>query len=495
MRKKEIILLVLIIFLGIGLRSVEVLNKNFLFGFDQGRDYLAVRKIVVEKKPTLIGSEVGAGMAGLQYIFHGPYYYYSLIIPFLLFKGDPYGGLVLMFLFGVASLFLCFYITRKIFDVKTALITTFLLSICPSITSQSRFMWNSHPTTFFILLAFWFTFKIFENPLKYFFLASFWAGLIYGFELAISVPLIITQFLYVWLILKVKRRKIYLFGALGAFLSHLPFFIFEVRHGLMATKSILAIVSGVLRGESSVDTATLFASHLVNFWHNFQNTFVLSGSWSFLLLVAMLLITHEIVRGEKAFHKQPFVKFLLLLPLVSFAVFMFIKTAVWDFYLIHLHLAYIFLFVGYLTQLKWSKAKLLLIAFLLLMTPGVFKEINRARYDYGDFGGTAKIKGKIQTIDYIYQDAQGEKFNVLIFTPPVYDYAYHYLLTWYGGKKYGYVPGGGKEGLFYLWIEPDLSKPSSYKGWLETVIKTGEVLKEEKLPNGFIVQKRYAEKE
>lgn len=58
-KKLEIFLLVLVMLFGIGLRSPELLNCNPLFGFDQGRDYLAVRKIVVDKKLTLIGSEVG----------------------------------------------------------------------------------------------------------------------------------------------------------------------------------------------------------------------------------------------------------------------------------------------------------------------------------------------------------------------------------------------------------------------------------------------------
>lgn len=495
MKKTKIILLALILLLGIYLRSIEILNKNPIFGFDQGRDYLAVRKMITEKKPTLIGPEVGAGFAGLRGIFHGPYYWYSLIAPFLLFQGDPYGGLVLMFIFGVVSLVLVFFLTREILGEKAALLITFLFSLCPPISSQSRFVWNSHPSTFFILIAFWFSFKIEKNPLKYFFLATFFAGLIYGFELAISVPLIITLFLYVFFILKIRNFKIYLSGILGVLLAHLPFLTFEIRHGFMAIRSVSQLIFSFFLGKTSIDSARLFADHLVSFWHNFKNTFVLGGAWPFLLMVVMFVITHELIRRKNSFFKKPFVKFLLLLPLVSFIVFMFLNNIVWGHYLIHLHFVYIFLFVGYLTQSKRLKVKLFLTGFLLLMIPGLFKEINRAYRDYSDFGGTAKIKGKIEALDYIYQDAQEEKFNVLVFTPPVYDYAYRYLLAWYGEKKYGYVPGNKKEGLFYLWIEPDPSKLSSHKGWLETVIKTGEVLKEEKLRNGFIIQKRYVEKE
>ena len=108
-----------------------------------------------------------------------------------------------------------------------------------------------------------------------------------------------------------------------------------------------------------------------------------------------------------------------------------------------------------------------------------------------DEGGAAKIKGKIEAIDFIYQDAKLEKFNVLVFMPPIYTYPYDYLFWWYGQKKYSYVPGSEKTGLFYLLIEPDGSKPWSHKGWMETVVKSGTVVWTKELPSGLIVEKRY----
>jgi hypothetical protein len=44
--------------------------------------------------------------------------------------------------------------------------------------------------------------------------------------------------------------------------------------------------------------------------------------------------------------------------------------------------------------------------------------------------------------------------------------------------------------VFYLLIEPDGAKPWSYKGWEETVVKTGTVVWQKTLPSGFIVEKR-----
>lgn len=485
----KIILIFLVFALAVGLRSVEVLNKNFLFGFDQGRDYLDVSQMVLEGKPRLIGSQTGGNISG---IFNGPYYYYSLIIPFLLFQGDPYGGLVLMFVFGVASLFVCFFFARQYFGLTMALITVFLIGL--ALSAQSRFMWNPHPSTFFILLAFWFTYKIVTKAPKYFFLATFTAGLIYGFDLAVSTPLILAQFLYVFFILKRRDLKTYLYGLLGVILSHLPFFAFEVRHGFMATKGFVKIL--VSFGEERVYTFfELIKVHLFDFWFNFRSTFILSYRLQFFLLICMLTAARDYLRKAKKSPEKYFISFLLFLPLAYFIFYMMLDDVVWGHYLVSLHVAYCFLFAFFFIRAKRPLLKIAFPLFLILMLPSVVSEIKRAQVDYYDHGGTGKIKGKIETIDYLYQDAAGEEFNLLVFTPPVYDYPYRYLLQWYGQKKYGYLPGEEKKGLFYLWIEQDGAKPWSYKGWLQTVIKTGEVQEEVTLPNGFIIQKRYAQEE
>jgi len=59
-----LILLTVIVLLSLFPRSIEALNGNPIFGFDQGREMIAARNIVVNHKLILIGTEVGAGMAG-----------------------------------------------------------------------------------------------------------------------------------------------------------------------------------------------------------------------------------------------------------------------------------------------------------------------------------------------------------------------------------------------------------------------------------------------
>jgi len=132
----------LIFLFGLAMRSPEILAGNYLFGFDQGQNYIRAYDIAVNHHFTLIGAEVGSGSAGVPGLFHGPGFYYLLAFMMLFFKSDPYGGLVLMWLGGVVTMLLVFLTTRNMFGEKVGLVSLFLVSIAPLIAPQSRFVWD-----------------------------------------------------------------------------------------------------------------------------------------------------------------------------------------------------------------------------------------------------------------------------------------------------------------------------------------------------------------
>lgn len=493
-----IVLTVVLIFFTLFPRSVELLNKNYLFGFDQGRDYLAVRNIVVDHKLTLIGSEWGAGSAGFIGLFHGPFHYYFLSIPFLILNGDPYGGIILMFLFGLLTVILSYIIGRKLFGNIGGFLPALLIAISPPLISQSRFVWNSHPAPFFILLVFYYIYSLsISQKKRYILLASFFSSFIYNFQTAIAIPMTLALLLYFIIILRLRTLKPYLLSLLGILLGILPFFLFELRHGFMGIKGSL---NYFLNGSQGLPQSfiTLLQVRWSVFSYNFYDTFpkqTLIPMSVILALCGAILIYFLYKERNNVIKKM--IQYLLLLPFVSFVVFLFFKNLVYVHYLIHLNLVYIFIF-SYIVYSSYNN-KQLLFKLLFTMILGLFllisipEAIITSRKDLNDYGGDAKIKGKIDAIDYIYKDAKNQKFGLLIFSPPVYTYPYDYILAWYAEKKYQYIPHKEKKGLFYLLIEVDYGKPWSYNGWIETVIKTGKVVKTEKLPSGFIIQKRIGE--
>jgi hypothetical protein len=500
---KSIIIVSLIFLWGILLRIIEVINGNYLFGFDQGRDYLAAYNIVVNHKLTLIGAEVGAGAAGLSGLFHGPGFFYLIALMMVIFKGDPYGSILLMFVFGVGTLIVTYLTTRKIFGNDVSMVSLLLVGISPLLVSQSRFLWNHHPSSFFIVLSMYFVYMIAKKPALYAPLAIFTAGLIYHFELAIAVPLMLSIFITLPLVYRVKDAKVYLFSICAAFFTFAPFIAFEARHDWMALRSLLTYVDG---STHTGNTAFLFRlqDHLLSYLHNAKNSFPVDFGllppdvfkvFAIILFIALCYFSWK----TKEVLIRNFFRFLLVMLITSYAMFMFLNNSIWDYYLIHAHFAYIYvcaycLVLAFKNFRKSVIPKITIVVFCFFLISSLDSTvrwmIGNFRYDLTELGGVEKIRGKRMAIDYVYQDAKGQPFSVFVFMPPIYTYPYDYLFLTYGKNKYGYAPGNEKKGLVYLIIEKDNSKPWTYNGWLETVIKDGDIIETKTLVTGHIIQKR-----
>lgn len=470
-------------------RIVEVISNNYNFLIDQGRDYMAVKDIIVNHKPTLIGAEVGSGMAGLSGLFHGPFYFYLLGISFIIFGGDPYGGLLVMFILGLLTILIGFFFGRKVMGIYGGLLVAFLIALSPPIIAQSRFIWSPHPASLFILLAFYFVYLSYERKKLYLFLAAFLTGFIYNFEFAMAVPMSIAVFLYILFVLR-KELRLFPFAVMGFLAAYSPLLLFEIKHGFSALKGFGNYFSHSSKVSMSVDFNP--------FLHNFSDTFPAQSIVPPLsILVFFILGVAYFMLIEKNKKIRNFIFFLSLTYVITFVIMAFVKTHIFEYYLIHLNFITIFLF-SYLVVRAHEKQhaffKILFAIFLgVFLFYGTANSIQVTKYDLHDYGGMVKMKGKLDVIDYIYRDAKGEQFGLLVFSPPVYTYPYEYLMWWYGQKKYNYIPHKEKKGMFYLLIEKDLSEPWTYKGWLETVVKTGKVVKTKELPSGFIIQKRIDE--
>ncbi len=486
---KKIWIIIAVIFLwGVALRAVEVVSGNYLFGFDVGRDLLVARNIIENRKLTLIGAQIGSGSAGIDGIFQGPGYYYLLTISYVLFRGDPYGVMVMMFLFGVATLAAVYWTVRRIFDQKTAVVALFLTAVSPLIVSQSRFIWAPHPASLFIVFFFYFAFMIPKRPRLYAPLALFFAGLTYHFEFAMTVPMIIAVVIALPAIYRIKDAKTYLYSFGSIFLSFVPLVLFEARHGWMAVRSMLSYT--LPQGPVGRDVWFLrITDHLGPYIANAKNSFPiehgLMPDWSFTMLAGGLLIALIVL------SRRVFFRFMLLLLLTSYVVLLFLNNLIWDYYLIHAHFIYMYVFAYVFIHNRRKPVFWVLLVFLLSMIiSSVWRMKINYTYDFYDLGGVEKISGKKKAIDYVYQDAKGQPFSEFTFMAPIYTYPYEYLFETYGKTKYGYAPGREKKGLVYLIIEPDASKPWTYKGWLETVIVDGAIMKTVTLSTGHIIQVR-----
>ncbi|OGG08348.1 hypothetical protein A2154_01515 [Candidatus Gottesmanbacteria bacterium RBG_16_43_7] len=491
--------LIVVIFFGIAIRSVEIINRNYLFGFDQGWNYEFAREIVETKHFRLIGAEASFG--GFRGVFHGPGYYYLLAFFYILFYGDPYGGLIYMYTFGILSLVLSAYLAKKIFLNTFTLLYIFLIGICGALISQSRFLWPPHPVTAIFVFIQILIYKFIKHKQsKYILLALFFSAMIYHFHLALSIPLVISIMIFYWLNSRTQILKFLGKSFMVVSLAWLPGLLFEIRHRLFITNLWSYEMSS---GLSRITTFRYWIEHGRDYWYNFAESFrfqpfIHGIFWQ--LLFTTLYVTAVIISYKQI--KEPvrsFVKYHICLILITFMFFIFINNTIWNYYLTNLHIAYIFILCVIVSALwqKVSKTQVekviisgLLVYILVFSISGIAEMHRMYTSEIADIGGGAKIKGKKELLDFIYEDAGGKSFNIKIFTPPIYTYAFDYMFHWYGRSKYGYEPGNDEKNLTYIIIEPDSAKPWSHLGWLETVIKPGEVEWEKSLKNGFIVQKR-----
>lgn len=502
-RRLLISLILLLIFLSLFPRSIDTLNGNPIFGFDQGRDYLAVKNILIDHKLTLIGAELGAGQAGLSYLFHGPGYFYLLAIPFIIFDGNPVGGVFLMLIIGLSAIIFAIYFISKFLGWKQGLFMGFLVALSPDLIGQSRFIENHFGTTLFILIVFYFVFLFSKLKQKwksaFIFLAAFFSAFIYNLETAIAIPLCITLLAYCFFLF---RKKVifylpYLF--LGFILGFSPMILFESRHGFMGIRSVFSYL--LTHNKESVYSVPILqqAKNIINllilsFSDSFPARLILAGK---IMIVGFSILAGYVFLKEKDQLKKNIIFFLILLFPVNFIVFLFLRNIIFEHYITDLVLAYLILLtysLFWLYKNKYLKLAMGISLYLtLLVAIGTYSAVKTSMYDYRDYGGTYKLKGKIDAIDYIYKDANKKPFGLLVFTPTIYTYPYDYLLWWHGQRKYGYIPYKDKKGTFYLLIEKDVYKPWSYRGWEETIIKTGQIVYTKTLPSGFIVEKRIEE--
>lgn len=464
-------LLIFIFCLGFFLRAQETLSGNFLFLKDQGRDMLAVKSIVVGKKPTLLGP-----YTGLQAVFQGPLYYYLLVVPFVLFGGDPGAVMWLVLSASLAAIPIAYATGKKFFSESSGLLYAFLVAISPAAAAAATFLWSP----FFVLplmtawLYFFLDWKKSVSKKSFVIMVSL-LGLMFHFEIAFAAPFALVVLAF---IIGTKKRTLILlfFAILAFFLS--PLILFDLRHDFLTTRSLLSLLSGGNQGLGGGEAyGKIIYDHFIRFLLNLKAAFTEHKILSELFSIMAIFVGF----GYAVFGKSMQIKTILMIPVLMYSVYLLYPFQIWDWYLVGLFPVYLLLAAIFLSRVRW---RIFVIVILLFASIGKLQSL----YVNPDYGGTSKIRGKIEAIDTIYKDANGAAFALSVFTPVVLTDAYDYLVWWYGGRTYGYLPDNSD--ILYLLIEPDQGKPWSYKGWLETEIKVGKIIETRELPSGFIIQKR-----
>ena len=255
---QELLLAVFILVAGI-LRFYHI-NRLEFFTYDQSRDALFVKRMIVDHEPRLLGTQTS-----LPGMYLPPFYYYTIAVVLWISNLNPVGVDVYSALIGVLTVPLAFYVANKVFGKPAGVFSAGLFAVSPLIVELTRRAWNPNTLPFFILIAFWFFFKYYQERKTKDFLLGF---VFYGYCLSLHFgvwtmfPLVIFTWLYS--LFKDKNPKI----LLGAFLIILffvsPLVFFELRHNFfLVSQAKIFFFDGGHIGTSASNLLESFFSSLV----------------------------------------------------------------------------------------------------------------------------------------------------------------------------------------------------------------------------------------
>ncbi len=482
--------LVLVVFVGSYLRLQAVFTNSFAFTYDVGRDMLALSSIVHLHKIPLIGATTG-----LPGIFYGPWWYYILTPFFIIFSGDPRGIALTMSLIGILTLLLSFFVGKKIGGNSLGLIFASLISVSGIMIALSSQIWNPNIAPFFVVLILLILNKIFEKNKKSKAFLYFPLGILFALSIDIEIVygLLLSAGIIISLLLiqrKLNLKSLLLFG-FGGLIIIAPRIIFEFRHKFLMTKALIAFL---MSGNSSHSVFTIFYNFIdrINILFNqFASTLANDNKLLAGLEIVFVIFAIMIFYKKSDMIIKNFIKVSLTVILTFLVGITFFSHDIWPHYLVGLPVFYLLLFAigAYLFAKNWS-AKLIgliiLLIFLINLNPySLLQNLSKPLWE----GDASVYRNQVAVIDYVYKQAAGKPFKYVVYTPPVYDYTYQYLFSWYGPKVYHYSPQV-QANLAYFILEPDLQYPSRLRDWLSQREADGRIIKSQEVKGEITVQTR-----
>ncbi len=406
---------------------------------DEGRDVLVVKQIL-EGDPTLLGPRASAGD-----FFLGPIYYY-LMTPFLwLWQLDPVGPAIMVALFGVATVFLVYYIGGKFFNKPTGIIAALLYAVSPLVIVYSRSSWNPNVMPFFttaaLLLLY---FAITKSKLKYFLGVGILLGIIMQLHyLGTFVALIIAVFACIGTLIQKTKSWVseisqlvvrYLVIFVGFVVGFSPFLLFEIRNGFPNLQNIFRFIFNRDDQTNRIDASyseivsdvffRVFGRLLVNYpesrhFENY-NDLLLQG-WKIGIIILAIASVIIIFKMKNKIQMSLLLSWLI----IGVMAFGFYKKPIYDYYFGFMF-PVPFLMIGNLLSSVYKAkggsifTKIFSFALLgLILVPNIY--FSPIRYEPN------RQKDQIRTISEFVLSQTGDKpFNFALVTGGNSDHGYRY---------------------------------------------------------------------
>ncbi|MFA5024892.1 MAG: glycosyltransferase family 39 protein [Candidatus Shapirobacteria bacterium] len=317
--KRPIVALIFIILLGIFFRIYNF-ERGFSFAHDQDLYSWIAKDIIVNKHLRLSGQ-----VTSVDGVFIGPAYYYLMAITYAIFNMNPIGAIVPLTIIGILNILSFYWILKRFYGEKTALIAAFIESISFGMAAFDRWSVPTQPT---ILWCIWFLFIILEfsrGKLKYMWLYAVLVGLLWNVHIAL-LPILPIPILVYFLskgkfkekISRIKIKQI-LVSLLIFVVVNSPFFVFEFKHNFSQVKSTIAAIkmktegpTGMQKIEKVLDASGReFQQRLFVGWEIEQ------VGWLWLVIIFMLIL----LKTKKILGNAEFIGIIFWIFLIVLAQF------------------------------------------------------------------------------------------------------------------------------------------------------------------------------
>jgi 4-amino-4-deoxy-L-arabinose transferase-like glycosyltransferase len=387
---------------------------------------------------------------------------------------------------AVGAIFLIYLLGKELYGREVGLLAAFLYGFSYDLVVFSRWLANPNPLPFFTLLVLLCLYLFIKGKDKALIAAAFFIGLCLQIEAASAIwflPAAIV--ILIWQRRIFKNPRILFLAFLAFFITLLPQIVFDFRHqGVLRAAFRRFLVGERSFSLSLVQTLRL---RLLTYYDVFFGKFSFGQKWVKAGLLALFSATLFFFRKKVFNQGGKLLLIWLFSPVLGFLFYRGNHGYVWDYYFTGVIPAFIILLAAGLKSLAERKLipRVLLGIFLILFAFGNLRFIR----NYLKTGIGITLKAQIWTIDWIYEDAKSEEFNIDAYVPPQIFYSYSYLFRWYGQAKYGREPKTALVKNLYTLYEPDGEHPQFLGNWLKRQNTIGRIIKSD-FWGDITVQKR-----
>jgi len=434
-KNNYLIILILILLLAAFLRFWR-LPEYMTFLGDEGRDALAVKRMIVDHKFRLIGPVTSVGN-----MYLGPLYYYLMLPAMMISRLSPVGPAVMVALLSVLTTALIYFYGREWVGGKAALMAAFLYAISPVVINYSRSSWNPNIMPFFALVSVYGIWRVWQKK-------QFWWLTILGVSLSFVVQshwlglLLLPTIGLFWLMTFIEvlrtrenRKKFWLQNLFGfgffLLLTVAPLVWFDLRHGFLNTQAF----SKFFTGQEGVVNLEI-ASVISNLWILTKNVFtrlvagkdIFWGNW--LALIVVILVALKIIRESllASWHRfitrNPGLFLILIWFLVGFLFLGTYQQPLYDHYFGFLS-PVPFLLVGWILAMIWHGRLFGRILTLFLLAGLLLLAVKELPLRYPPSYQLPKTQA---IANFILDKAENKPFNLALVAERNYDDAYAFFM-------------------------------------------------------------------